>query len=83
MNIFTEHISSLLTAGFIQKQSEFYEKMYVPHRVKHMEPNPLAFEHIKGIYLITACAFAICLVVLLVEMISIRFRCLRILFEFL
>lgn len=83
MHIFTEHISSLLTAGFIQKQSEFYEKMYAQHRVKQMKPNPLAFEHIKGICSITACAFAICSVVLLAEMISMRIRCLQILFDYL
>lgn len=80
---FNKHIDMLHTGGLIQLWSKVYQTIPLPQKEKHVEPKRLAFEQVGGIYIIAAYLYAFCLFVFLVELLSLKVRCLRTMFQYL
>lgn len=80
---FNKYIEMLHTGGFIQIWSKIYQKMSLRHRDKHLAPKQISIEQIGGIYIIATCAYAICLLVFFVELLSLKIKFLQTLFRYL
>lgn len=83
MPTFDKQIEMLHTSGLIHMYSQIYQRLSLRHRGKHTEPKQLSMEQVGGIYIIGACAISLCLLVFFIELISLKIRCLRILFKYL
>lgn len=81
--IFNQQIEKLHSGGFTQIWSKVYQKLPLRNDDTHFEPKQLSMEQLGGIFIIAAYAYAFCLFVFCVELISIKIRCLRVLFQYL
>lgn len=81
---FSSKIELLNSGGLIQLWRRIYQRMPVTHREeKDTEPRQLSLEQVGGIFVIAAWAYGVCLVVFLIELLSMRIRCLQVLFRYL
>lgn len=80
---FNKYIEMLHTGGFIQIWSRIYQKLSLRHLDKHLAPKQISIEQIGGIYIITTYAYAICLLVFFVELLSLKIKFLQNLFKYL
>lgn len=79
---FNKYIEMLHTGGFIQMWSKIYQTIYLPHQLKHSVPRKISIEQVSGIYIIALYASAFCLLVFLVELLSLKIRWLQIVFKY-